>query len=360
MVHTIRSVNELLQDLAVRHAVQLTRLRETDAKRIGAELRRNMRLIMRRTAASEMGEDFLGTPEYKKLLRSVNKTMDVALQKAYTANRKDLYGLARSESKFAVQSIQNLSPISLGMNSPATALLRAAVDSSPFNGLILKEHWQKLGLAQRTAYKEALNIGLTLGESNNQIARRVGQQLGIKTRQAEAIVRTATTHVSSKARETAYAENTDVVKGVRYLATLDNKTTFTCASLDGRIFKINEGPRPPMHFQCRSTTTPVLKSWKELGIDLKNPPKMTRAARNYRGDLKQAFRAEVPAVQTFGTWLRGQKKHVQIEVLGPKRTELFRKHKLKMDKFVDKNFQPLTLKQLEAQLRRDGILSKVA
>jgi hypothetical protein len=85
-------------------------------------------------------------------------------------------------------------------------------------------------------------------------------------------------------------------------------------------------------------TTPVLRSWKELGIDLKEAPPGTRSS----------LGGQVPARVTYGEWLKGQPHHFQAQVLGRGRAELFRRGVVPASKFTDARLRPLTLRQLEA------------
>jgi hypothetical protein len=88
---------------------------------------------------------------------------------------------------------------------------------------------------------------------------------------------------------------------------------------------------------CRSTTVPVLKSWKELGIPLKEARASTRAS----------FSGQVPGKTTYGSWLKGQPVQVQDHVLGKGRAQLFRRGVVPMEKFIDRRYRPLSLRQLE-------------
>lgn len=112
-----------------------------------------------------------------------------------------------------------------------------------------------------------------------------------------------------------------------------------CRARDGKVYPIDSGPRPPAHPNCRSTTVPVLKSWKEMGINLKEAPEGTRAALDGQ---------EASSV-TYEDWLRRQSKDFQEEVLGLKKARLFRDGNLKLDRFVDKKGAELTLDQLRTK-----------
>jgi hypothetical protein len=119
-----------------------------------------------------------------------------------------------------------------------------------------------------------------------------------------------------------------------------------CQSRDGTIYPVDSGPRPPAHFRCRSATTPILKSWKELGIDLEEAPSGTRASMD----------GQVPEAETYQTWLKKKSAAFQDEVLGPSRGKLFREG-MPLDRFVDQSGKEYTLKQLRS---KDATLFKKA
>jgi hypothetical protein len=80
-----------------------------------------------------------------------------------------------------------------------------------------------------------------------------------------------------------------------------------------------------------------LKSWKELGISLKEAPEGTRASMN----------GQIPESLTYPKWLKKQTTEIQNEALGKSRAVLFRSGKLKIKEFIDRRNRPLTLKQLQ-------------
>ena len=108
-----------------------------------------------------------------------------------------------------------------------------------------------------------------------------------------------------------------------------------CKARDGKVYPVDSGPRPPAHPNCRSSTSYVLKSWKELGIDLKEFPEGTRASMD----------GQVPANVTYNEWLKGKDSTFQDKVLGPTRAKLFREG-MPVDRFVNKAGDRLTLDKL--------------
>lgn len=74
--------------------------------------------------------------------------------------------------------------------------------------------------------------------------------------QLDRYARTKHTEVMNNARR-EYFDSTGVVAGYQYSAIMDDRTTEICAALDGKIFKADDAPTPPLHFNCRSTLIPI-------------------------------------------------------------------------------------------------------
>jgi hypothetical protein len=102
------------------------------------------------------------------------------------------------------------------------------------------------------------------------------------------------------------------------------------------VFPIDSGPRPPAHIGCRSCIIPVVKSWRQLGIDADEVPAGTRASMN--GQVADSI--------TYPQWLKRQSVAVQNDALGVTRATLFRNGGLSVDRFVDKTGREYTLDEL--------------
>ncbi len=104
------------------------------------------------------------------------------------------------------------------------------------------------------------------------MAQAGGEATAVANNQVMALVRTSVNQVANAASQQTYQANQDVTQKYRYIATLDGKTSPICRSLDGRVFEYGKGPTPPQHFNCRSTTVPIV-NYEGLGIE---PPKEGR------------------------------------------------------------------------------------
>lgn len=132
--------------------------------------------------------------------------------------------------------------------------------------------------------------------------------------------------VRSELRRT-HVYNLETTSGV-YLA--NGLAVHNCQALDGRVFALGKGIRPPAHIGCRSTTTPLLVGQTDI-----------------LGDRASAV-GPVPAKTTYSEWLLGQSVQVQNDVLGIERARLFRKSQLTLDRFVDETGRYYTLDELAA------------
>lgn len=201
--------------------------------------------------------------------------------------------------------------------------------------------WSKTSI-DRT--NKAIRNGYAQGKTVPQIVRELRGTKPLKykdgveeinRRAAATVVRTGVQQVASTARQVMYEENADLVTGYEWVSTLDNVTTATCRSLDGQHFQTGKGPLPPIHPNCRSTTTPDLSSEFDF-LD--------------KGATRSAADGPTAANTTYYEWLKGQHEEFQDEVLGPTRGELFREGGLSVDRFrelqLDKNFEPITLAEM--------------
>jgi len=200
------------------------------------------------------------------------------------------------------------------------------------NGEVVTKAFRGLATSQAERFSQVVRNGLLTGEPTPAIARRLigqlefgqeamtprqlaaagGELTKMANNQVRTIVRTSINQVSNAASQQVYEANQDITSKYRYVATLDGRTSSRCRALDGREFRYGRGPMPPQHFNCRSTTVPVI-DYKGLGIP--PPPEGRRAA---AGGM-------VPAGTTYGEWLAKQPKDQQAEILGAGKVDYFRR-----------------------------------
>lgn len=216
------------------------------------------------------------------------------------------------------------------------------------NGATLARSYRRLAGKQAEVFSKEVRNGLLLGESTDKIARRLRRQLiAVPNNQIKAMVRTSVNQVANAASQAVYTQNQDISSKYRYIATLDSRTSAICRALDGQEFQYGKGPTPPQHFNCRSTTVPLI-DYERLGIP---PPKPGK--RRSRDGL-------VPANQSYGQWLHNQSKGTKADVLGPEKVPYFNRLARKygptnaIRRFVSEDGTELTLEQLRRRYPHDA------
>jgi SPP1 gp7 family putative phage head morphogenesis protein len=342
------TANARLRAAAVRHAVYLERYKSGVWLRLARLLdRADIDLVaelQKRTANSELTQYRL-----ELLLEAVREMNAEAMTRYREALRAEMRGLAGYELDYQRRAVQSAVPAAivadLTVVAPTFGTVYAAALSRPFQGRVLRDWGRSLERSRLQKVQQALRLSVVEGEPVSRAIQRLrGTKaarfrdgvLAISRREAEAVSRTAINHVVTQARDNFYAANKDLVKGWQFVATLDTRTTPECQSLDGKVFPIGEGPMPPRHFNCRSSSVPVLKSWREIGVDRDEVPAGTRASMD----------GQVAATETYGEWLRKQPAAVQDEALGKAKGRLFRQGGLSVDRFVSPTGRPYSLDEL--------------
>ena len=192
------------------------------------------------------------------------------------------------------------------------------------SGQVVAKAFRGISIKQAELISSQIRIGITEGESIPKIAKRLrgrlqfganqnmtakaqrlagGDGMRLANTQVMTVVRTSVNQVQNAVSQATYAANQDVTQRYEYVATLDARTSKICGSLDGRIFKYNEGPLPPQHFNCRSTTVPIIDD-----DDL----------RRRFPDTRPSATGRVPQDTNYATWLRDNPS-IQDKTLGSKK-----------------------------------------
>tara|TARA_Y100001937_G_scaffold73813_1_gene100405 strand:- start:1621 stop:3822 length:2202 start_codon:yes stop_codon:yes gene_type:complete len=294
--------------------------------------------------------------------------------------KTDLNPLGYSVQTVAVspsfaKAVVTKDPSVLSLKSTGTFDLTAAQGAEVLlpNGETVQKAFRGLASRQATQFNQVVRTGLLSGETTESIVSQLignlqfgqgaktNQQyllagkevLNMASHQIRTVVRTSINQVSNAASQQVYKANEDITEKYKYVSTLDSRTTALCASLDGKEFEYGKGPEPPQHFNCRSTTVAVIDydALKKMGWDFDVPKEGRRAA---AGGM-------VPANETYGKWLYGQRKAGtkftpgarQIEALGKEKARYFNRLANKygadnaIKKFVREDGSEVSLFQLK-------------
>lgn len=144
--------------------------------------------------------------------------------------------------------------------------------------------------------------------------------------EVRALVRTAATAWTSKRREEALQGIG--VEQVVWVSVLDARTSKQCLLLDGTVFKVGDGPRPPLHPNCRSNVAP------------------------WTGEMRGTRATEdgpVPAKVDGNEWLRKVGADRQDLILGKRLGQAYRRGDIDLDDIVGDDLEPLTIDEIIAK-----------
>lgn len=304
------------------------------------------------------------TPNLKALKAEIDGWAAVLDQMIKTEWEKSAVGLIDYETSFASEAMrQAVDGLPRAKLNPAVIL--ATAKREPIMGKFVDDMLSDVAKSQRGRLYAMMRQGFQSGKTNSQVVRDIiGTQaldhkdgiMQITKRDIERVVRTSRNHLSSVAYEETYRR-----LGVKYVvrvATLEGRTCIACASLDGKVYKIDE-PRPPatLHFNCRCQYSPsfddelvgnrpfvrALKVRKRDGSNrFRAIDEMTKSQRK-DADLKAG---QTQAKTTYASWFKNQDAEFQKQWLGPTRYKLYKKGELPIERFSDPLGKPYTINEL--------------
>jgi SPP1 gp7 family putative phage head morphogenesis protein len=341
--------DQLIQQ-ATRHQVFLERLKTGDANKYETFLREIDREVSKRLAGRDITA--FTRARLETLIESVRSDIDAIQGEWRREVTQDVRELATYEAGFEIRSLNQV--VDYDFILPSTNQLISAVNTNPLSvegpdrGKLLDAFMREWTGKTADRVSGAISAGYYQGQTTNQILQTIrgtrAQQftdglLAMSNKDASLMTRTALQHSASQAREQVWRANSDIVKKVRWVSTLDARTSQICQSLDGQQYPVDKGPRPPIHIGCRSTVVAVLDdrfAFLDQGA--------TRAARGSQGA------GSVDAKQTYFSWLKDQPAGFQDAAIGQQRARLLRDGGLSAERFAElqlgKTFEPLTLAQM--------------
>jgi SPP1 gp7 family putative phage head morphogenesis protein len=334
-----------LTNSAVRHQVMLERLKAAEVRDYNKLLAILEKQLVEALARLRTPVKDLTRGRLNGLVRELRAAQAAALGKSQDALLRRLRNIAAYEAEFEATSVNAQTPKGFSIKAATGEAAWTVAQTLPLSatGDLLEPFVREMTAREVAAVNKVIQRGWAEGWTNDEITRvlRGTKKLGYKDgllpqlgKHNSAIVRTAIQHTASAAREATWDENDDIIKAYRWVSVLDARTTATCRSLDGKIFKRGKGPRPPIHIACRSAIVAIIKGLEHLS-DL-----LTRASQD----------GQVSANVTYYDWLKTQSKQFQDSVLGATRGKLFREGGLSAKRFAElqlgANFEPLTLEEM--------------
>ena len=356
--------NDRLQDRAIRHAIYLDRYASTVTKEVLGylntevypDLLAKLQARLERIRLRGFDSGFESTKTYLRMLDDLSEILDDGHREAAKRLRAIVRELAKVEARWQEAAILDSVPADArALIAPPERVNLAIVQAivhRPMQGKVDEEWWGELTTKTRDRLQGQIGLGLSQNETQDQIIRRVrgtaanGYRDGVLEAsrvQAAAVVRTTTANVSAQAREETYKSMSGVVKGVQWVATLDTRTCPICGPRDGQVYDLDDpkAPRPPAHWNCRCTTAPVLKSYREIAR-LK-----PRAAAEVSEGTRASMDGQVPDAVTWKEWVDKQPAGRQDEIFGASRAKLYRSGRVDAKDLATRTGRIRTVAELE-------------
>jgi SPP1 gp7 family putative phage head morphogenesis protein len=353
------TTNEQLVDLYIERAIDLLRLEAGTRGKVVAlldDLEHELVVALADVDPSESRR------RLARLLEVVRATIRTSYREVSALMAAEIREIIDVEAAWVGRSFNTAIGIEFVDAGLTRGALQTLVSDVLIQGAPSKEWWgrQATGLADRFA--DQMRMGVTAGEPLSKLVDRVrgksGGQPGIMAvskNSAERLVRASVQTAANVGREAMYAENDDIIASLEWSATLDTRTSIWCITRDGKHYHPTthkpvghtipwlEGPGK-LHWGCRSTSIPRLKTWRELGIDEDEIPETTRASMD----------GQLSSDMTFEAWLKKQSIERQNTVLGEGKAALWRAGKIGFRDLLDQGGRPLTTEELRRKAARNG------
>lgn len=260
------------------HEIALIRF----SRSLGRDAQPHIDAIMKALREELLSTDTITTKKRRdELLALVNELIGVELGDWSEELESELVALAKEEAKFHQAALSNL--ISQKIARPT---LESIIKTAFNTEMVLNN--QAYTVDERIKNYNANSVdrikriitggwrdGLTTYEMSQQIMGRQNSSVSSQMKRgAFTLTKDVTSHISSTAKASVGMANQDIVVGEQVTVTLDSRTSPICqrlGSLDAggkEYYYAKDGfnfPRPPFHWNCRSTMRYILApEFKEL------------------------------------------------------------------------------------------------
>lgn len=366
------SLSDMMVDDANIRAINLLRVEASMRAKVVQMLRELERELIA-NISDIVDRDPVTAARLKTLLAQVRKTIGTHYANIYDLNTEDLGKVAQAHAYQMISTINGMVGVELMALQTDAKQLQNLVSETPIMGRYLEEWWTKQGTELFSRFSQQMRLGMLQGEGVNELVQRVrgtramnytDAMMRMPTYQAEALVRTATVSVANTGRLQAYQDNADVLEGIQWLATLDDRICEICMALDGCMWALPDGsdpnkygdyeslsgdkdfPGPTAHVNCRCVQIPVVKSYKDL-------VNQGAVAGDETDDVDKEMRAsmdgQVAESDGFEGWLKSKDASFQDELLGADKAAAFRSGDITLKDLTDQSNRPVTPDELLKQ-----------
>lgn len=352
------NVNEDLLDNAVRHKIGLKRLQGTIRNKVVSKLNsydEDIRRSLRQYLPDILGPETVGTGPMPQLMEEIDSISQEAWSEAGSIMGSEMLDATLYEARYQKRNLENTVPLEIDVDTPPEVDLESMVGD---NVIDIEDDSTRRDLSgwidsAKEDRQRRINNEIRMGEAEDLAPQTVERRvMGSDQANEEdgavhwgrvfaaGIAETALTEFTTNVQNQVAQRNTNLIKGVQWVSTLDLRTTMICMDRDGNVYPYNQGPRPPAHYNCRSTITLITRSWQEMGID----------AGEISPDSRASMNGQVPASMDYEQWLNKQarkSRDLVEDALGKKRAQLFMDGEIDIEKFTNRKGEVIDLETLE-------------
>ena len=343
-----------LEDSIIQHQFYLIQLGNWYGKMIDKPLQKVRDYVSARLM--QEGDIISSKKDLAKVQKDLKKRTSRELSKFVNEIEKSLPTISKQEKEFYSEAIEGAIEEPVKIEEPKTARIvaTALAVSMPIgpkqSGVTLDSIIKDYTPRETKRVLNRVSSGFSQGESIPQIITGINGTrrnrykdglLNITRTNAFSMTQTMMPNISSTNQGLTNNLNRDVVIGYRLVAVLDKNTTDICKGWDGTEIiysKTQRRPRPPFHYSCRTTESPITSS--KYNASTNN----MRIAQGANGAQK------VSEKTTYYEWLKRQPADFQDDALGKGKGLIFRNAGLSTNEFrkasVRQNGASLTIDQM--------------
>ena len=286
-----------------------------------------------------------------KTLLSKDIRADVKPEVTRFANQMDrsitgsVTRLFRGEQSFHRNNLDSSVRRFYKTQKPTTTELLSEITGPNIRGAnSIRGNLRNISSGELVRIQTKVRAGLAQGLAPEKIVQEVMRTTRITQHQAATLTRTSITSAQTQAMNSVMGANGEIISGYMFTAILDSRTSPICTHHNGKVYAVDDQRyQPPLHWRCRSTMVPVLKSKAELQALRSDGIK----PRNLRDMHSADLDGQPSKIRTFGEWLRRQRTDVQIKMLGGERAaKLFQRGRLRAEEFVTPSGKGLSIRAL--------------
>ena len=337
------NINEQLLDLLLRRDLLLQRVSNGLSKEVALYYTE----LINQAINTIKDYDEITIVKMNKLIKEINSRIEFNYEEQLSNKFQEL-GVA--EATYIPTAINGLIGVNIVDKLLPEPLIERIINNSILpDGHFINEAFTKLDDRLKDTFQSQIRLGVLNGSTNSEIVKGLKPILeDFTTNKVKTLSRTAVNTVTNNVRMEVYKENEDIFRGYEWQSILDSRVRYEHALLNTAMWDFNskglneKGKKykfrnAPDGWNCRCTLLPIIKTFKELGIDLEEVTGLTRSALN----------GEVPREITFNKWFESQDKKFQEEYLGIQRYQLFKDGKITLGNLINQDGKTLTIKELK-------------